>query len=307
MQAFGHALSAFHPAWYDCLVLHLSRCRVFGLATLLAAMLMSSSVAQSQECGCGVCPSRGGPFLNMRTVSQNARFFARLDRYDPASVALTDTTGATLDISLEPAGDSNGTAYWIVPATLLPVGNYTLRAIRGGRASTTEEFSVTEGLSSTPPILSEVTVSDRSGPIYCEPLTGVAVDWMGVGAAGPFVLEVEVWRGPVLLGRAFPTWDYSSTEVGSSTWPECFGSAHVPGIEADDQLTLQARVWDTSGNPSPLREIAGTARRYPGEPDCAHWCSATPGRAQPSAASLITVAALGGLCLARRRRAKARG
>ena len=245
------------------------------------------------------------------TVRQDARFFALLDEEDRATVQLTDATGNAVDIALEPAGDSNGIAYWVVPANLLPVGSYTLHASSPGRAVRDEQFTVSAGLASTPPMLEELQSPARFDRVYCQPYTGVVVDWTVGAGARPLVLEIEVWRGSVLLGRTFPassSFDFNTatTQVVTSTGPECFGTSHLPGIELGDHLTLRARVWDTSGNASETREVEATAH-YAGEPDCAHWCSATPGRAQPSAASLITVAALGGLCLARRRRAKARG
>ncbi len=266
-------------------------------------MLLPVNGAQAQTCSCGVCPSEGVPFPGLERVFEDARIFVRLDRFDPLTVALVDPEGVPVAFSLEPAGDSNGTAHWITPAAPLRPGMHTLSAMsRGGGASWETEFTVLTGTSNVPPTLASVSILADTGTPYCEPLAGVALEWRAASGSGPLVLEVEVWRDGVLLGRAFPAWNTvnTETELGSSAASECFGSATVPGIEPGDRLLLRARLWDTSGHGSNVIEVPATAGPARVAPDCTRTCAASAG-APRGAGWLSAIPILGVLGLASRR------
>ena len=102
---------------------------------LLSPVLTASPAGAQCACSGSTCPADRPPFFSSSVSPQlapNARILARLDRYDPETVALATSDGAPVTFTLEPAGDAAGLAFWLTPTEPLATGSYVVSAALRG-------------------------------------------------------------------------------------------------------------------------------------------------------------------------------
>ncbi len=256
-----------------------------GLIVGLWCTTFAPAAAQG-PCTCGRCPADLAPFFAVDvpvSLAPNARILARMFRFDPASTTLTTAAGEPVAFALEPTGDTNVDAFWVVPAASLTPGGYRLAATRsGGGPPITQAFVVSGADDTTPPPVTGLRVVDIRANEYCGDLIGGWVVWDSTVPRevidGVIALEVELWRDGVMFARVFPAQPVTSAvEFGTSENPDCFGGAHVDGLMEGEELTARVRAWDMAGNATEFETTTFDVHRANWARDCSKSCSVTPG------------------------------